>query len=160
MPAILWPLETGTQLSITPITPATASFGIQYFSGRRIKQSLDEIAPVSPEATLQRSGNGNFINFSRPQFQKLRSVVTYNDLRSVLLNGSWRGSTVLVNCAIYRWRSSTQTADRPIVPGSTTRSGANGEVGFLPQLTMTVKDATCIFDEWLNTYRGTIIMEE
>lgn len=152
---------SGTNLSIAANNPVSGAFTIQYFSGRNIKQSLDEIDPPGKEALLQRSGNGNFISFVRPQFQKLRSVIDYSDYRPPVFNDSWVGQTMVVNCAIYRWRTGGQSADRSIVPGSTVIGPTtDNNYGYLPQLAMTLKSWTCNFDERKHIYSGRIVMEE
>jgi hypothetical protein len=151
----------GTLLSITATDPTLGAFAVQYYAGRELHQTLDQIDSPAQEPQLQRSGNGNLINFTRPQFQKLRSVVTLNSLRPPVLNDSWVGQTVVVNCAIYRWYASGQSPDRTVVPGTTpVGPDPDGNYGYLPQLNMTVKSFSCDYDEWKHFYRSRIVMEE
>jgi hypothetical protein len=140
------PPAAGTFLTITPVSPAGASFQIPPLPARDVTQTLDEIEPIGGaslgDSLIDYDGNGNLISYVRPQFQKLKSTITGNaETIPPALNGSWRGTVVLVNCIVRRYYPSGGTADRAIVPGTSPITEGDF-VWFFPQLTMTVIRAT------------------
>jgi hypothetical protein len=148
-----------TLLVITPIS-SPASFQLPPFSARGLTQTLDEIDPVGGEGLFERNGNGGLINYTRQQFQKLKSTITCRDQGMPALNNSWRGATVQVDCVHERWYPNGGSPDRTVVPG-TSPVLENGFYSFYPRLTMIVRNVRSNgFDEWGAAYAWQMDLEE
>ncbi len=130
------------------------------FSARDLTQTLEEISPVGGEGLFERNGNGGLINYARQQFQKYKSTITCTDVSAPALDNSWRGATVLVNCAATLWYPAGGSPNRNVVPGTTPAELDTGFFSYYPQLTMMVMNVRNGFREWKAEYFWQMDLEE
>lgn len=110
------------------------SFGVSPYSARGLSQTLTHIAAAQPP---KRTVNGGLRSFSFPQFDKLKSTITCNDMNAPALDGVWPGRSVIVDCvATLSYRTEGGAPNRPVVEGS---SRVEGEFTiYRPRLNMKV----------------------
>jgi len=130
-----------TKLVIIPISPNTA-FQLTEFSGRDITQTLDPIVGARAGrgdaygSLIRMDGNGNLINLARPQFDLYQSVVSFEDVDPIALDGGWIGQAVEVWCSKQLSYPVGGTAQRLAVSGSSYEN--NGFIFYNPILAMLV----------------------
>jgi hypothetical protein len=113
------------------------------FSARGLTQTLDHI---SQAASVERSINGEPIDFSSPQFRKYKSTITCTDQATPLPDGLWPGDPVTVSCVQELRYDPSFGTDRPAVPGS--ERSEDGQSYYRPVLDMVVMSFTTTCDEY------------
>lgn len=143
---------TATNPTLLTLAPLT----VPPYSARGIVQTLD---PIPLAYNGARTVDGTLINFSLPTMRKLRSVITCRDMDGPKLNGVWQGQVVTVGCVVERrFLTATETADRPVVAGSTRTEGVY--TYFRPLLTMMITNYTEQFEEWAAATNWQMELEE
>lgn len=118
--------------------------GVPPYSARGLHQSLD---PIDAVKHIERTINGELIDFSYTPFQKYKSTVTGNDQQPPAVEGIWPGHTLEVDCLVELCAEHYDgELSRVAVPGS-----IRTESGFLfyrPRLQMMVMDFSVDKDEY------------
>lgn len=65
------------------------------YSAAGLKQSL---SPIDESKQIERTINGELIDFSYTPMQKYKSTITGSDLRPPAVDGVWPGKEVVVDC--------------------------------------------------------------
>lgn len=125
--------------------------GVNPYSARALHQTLDLIDAARSmnggTGILRRTVNGELVDVSAHQMRKYHSEITGNDQGAPALDNLWAGVVLQVSCAAeLAYVTATETAARPIVPGSQRVEG--DYTYYRPLLTMMVSDRTVDRDEW------------
>jgi hypothetical protein len=128
--------------------------GVPLYAARGLTQSLDNIEAA---AQLERSINGELMDFSYAQFRKFRSTISCTDQRPP--SHVWQGQILTVECVEWlAYRTSDGAPIRPVVPGSTI---VEGEITFYrPILTMRVAMLSHSVEEWAAGVSWQLELEE
>jgi hypothetical protein len=113
------------------------------FAARGLTQTLDHIEQAS---SLQRSINGEPIDFSAPQFRKYKSTITCTDMKTPLPDDLWPGAEVQVDCVAELQFDPSLGPDRDAVSSSEYVDG--GRSFYRPKLSMVVISFTTSTDEY------------
>lgn len=117
--------------------------GIPSWSARGIQESFGLIDGASQ---LERSCNGNLIDFGAEQFRKYTLQLSCSDQRAPRLNGMWPGTELTVTPVTEFIRPTGDAAEREVLPGSERVEG--DFTVYRVRLTMWVKDFTVQTDEY------------
>lgn len=125
------------------------------FSARGLTQTLDHIDQA---ASIQRSINGEPIDFSAPQFRKYKSTITCTDQQTPLPDDLWPGAYVTVDCVAELQFDPSFGPEHSVVSGSERVDG--GRSFYRPVLDMIVMTFTTTKDEYQATVGWQIDLEE
>jgi hypothetical protein len=128
--------ENGTLLELIGVDVAP-------FAARGLTQTLDNIDQASQ---LQRSINGEPIDFSAPQFRKYKSTITCTDQLTPLPDDLWPGAIVTVKCVAELMFDPSAGPEHTVVSGSERTDG--GRSFYRPVLEMVVVSFTTSTDEY------------
>lgn len=78
-----------------PTVLRLSGIGVMPYSAAGLKQSL---APIDEAKQIERTINGELIDFSYTPMQKYKSTITGSDLRPPAVDGVWPGKIVTVDC--------------------------------------------------------------
>lgn len=117
--------------------------GIPLYSARGLSQTL---TPIAEATALERSVNGEIIDFSDDQFRLLSSKITCTDQRTPAIDGIWPGMAVSVSCVAELCYPTSGSPSRSAVSGSDYTEGSF--TFYRPLLEMTVTGFNTLTDEW------------
>lgn len=146
------PANSDTLLTIS-------SFGNMLYQARGLTQTLSVIGAATQ---LERTINGNLVDFSAAQFRKYASKINSpNDTNSPPLDGVFPGMQVTVQCVVglaYLTTGGNGPHHRAEVSGSVYTEGAY--TFYRPELTMRVRSVETQFDEWKDIVGWSLELEE
>jgi hypothetical protein len=121
-----------------------SGIGVPLYSARGLTQSLE---PIDAAANLQRTINGELVDFSYAQFRKYKSSISCSDQRPPACDGIWPGKVVTVDCVSeLSYLTATGSPQREVVTDS---SYVEGDFTFYrPRLNMLVVGFSMTADEW------------
>lgn len=125
------------------------------YAARGLTQTLDHIDQAS---TIQRSINGEPMDFSSEQFRKYKSTITCTDQQTPLPDDLWPGAIVTVSCVAELQFDPSIGPESAVVSGSERVDG--GRSFYRPQLEMVVITFTTTKDEYQATVGWQIDLEE
>lgn len=130
--------------------------GLPPYAARGITQTLSWIDGA---ANLQRTINGELVDFSFDQFRKYQSTLSASDQRPPASDNVWPGAEVIVECIKeLAYLTAGGTPQRPVAEGS---SRVEGDYTFYrPVLIMMVKSIEMTADEWAAGEEWSISLEE
>ncbi len=132
--------------------------GVPLYSARGLTQTL---TPIQAAKVHRRTINGDLIDLSYPQFQKLSSEITCRDIRAPALNGIWPGREIVVYCVaelVYPVGGTPARPERTDVVGSPYTEGAF--VRYMPIINMRVMDFSTAPAEWTADVAWKLNLEE
>lgn len=117
--------------------------GVPPYASRQLTEQLEPIDSDDVNRTI----NGELVDFGFEQFQKFKLTINGHDMRAPACNGVWKGKVVEVDCiSQLAYDTLTGSPDRPVVPGSEIVEG--GFTYYRPRLQMMVMDFSQNTDEW------------
>lgn len=127
-----------------------SGMGVTLYSARGLSQTL---TPIAEATALERSVNGEMLDFSDDQFRLYASKITCTDQNTPAIDGIWPGVRITVNCvAEISYPTSGGSPSRAVItdPDSDPPSPrTEGDFTFYrPQLEMTVMGFNTLTDEW------------
>jgi hypothetical protein len=129
--------------------------GIPDYSARALVQTLQ---PVEATVAVQRTINGELMDWSFDQFRKYKSTISCTDQQAPAIDGIWPGQEVTVDCVSELCYPVGGSPGRPVVDGSERTVG--GFVFYRPQLTMLVTGYSASQDEYGATVQWQLELEE
>lgn len=146
------PANSDTLLTIS-------SFGNMLYQARGLTQTLSVIGAATQ---LERTINGNLVDFSAAQFRKYASKINSpTDVNSPPLDGVFPGMQVTVQCAVglsYLTTGGNGPHHRNEVSGSVYTDGLY--TFYRPELVMLVRSVETSFNEWKNIVGWALEVEE
>jgi hypothetical protein len=122
-----------------------AGVGISPYSARGLTQTLELIQAAV--GNQKRTINGDFVDWSVPQFRKFHSTISCTDQNAPAFDGIWPGMELVVDCIVsLSYKAVGGSPIRVIVPGSERIDG--DFVIYRPRLTMLVLNFNSTEDEW------------
>lgn len=109
--------------------------GVMPYSARGLSQTL---TPIDEASHLERSDNGELLDFSYIAMQKYKSTITGSDVRPPSIDGKWPGKIVVVECIATLCHPEDEDFDREPVNYDEAITYEGGFVIYRPRLTMRV----------------------
>lgn len=130
-----------------PTVLRLSGIGVMPFSAAGLKQSLD---PIDESKQIERTINGELIDFSYAPMQKYKSTITGSDCRPPALDGKWPGTRVTVDCitTLAFLNDGSNTFSRDPVDYDTAVWFEQGFCVYRPRLDMMVLDFSFDEDEY------------
>jgi hypothetical protein len=146
--------DTGTILVITPVGTDQETPVLAPFTARGIKQTL-KLLPGNQRRTV----NAELIDLTPERFRLYSSTISATDQEVPAFDNTWKGLTVIVDCAAELKYPAGGTPQRQVVSGSSVDDG--DFVRYRPQLTMMITDLSIEHSEWdAEKYSWSIDLEE
>lgn len=118
--------------------------GVPPYSARGLRQTLE---PINQAQHLERTINGELINFGYEPFQKYKSSINGNDQQPPAVEGVWPGTSIEVDCMVEICAEHYDgELSRVAVPGSIRLE--SGFVFYRPRLQMIVMSFSVDKDEY------------
>ena len=150
------PLPTAFDIVVVDTTGAP---GVNPFSARGLKGTLQPIAAAQGIDKLRRTVNGTLISIAAPQMWKYRLDVSGEDVAPAALDGLWVGMQATVDCHVeLAFLTAGGSASRPMVPGSERFDG--DYTYYRPQLLMLIVELETSTDEWAASVSWSMTLEE
>ena len=150
------PLPTAFDIVVDDTTGAP---GVNPFSARGLKGTLQPIAAAQGIDKLRRTVNGTLISIAAPQMWKYRLDVSGEDVAPAALDQLWVGMQATVNCHVeLAFLTARGSPSRPMVPGS---DWVDGDYTYYrPQLVMLIVELETSRDEWGASVSWSMTLEE
>jgi len=132
-----------------------SGMGVPRYSARGISQTLE---PIAQAAHLERSINGQLIDFGYEPFRKYRTTITGNDQRPPAVDGVWPGKVITVECVVELAVAQSMPFERTPVEGSVYTE--EGYTFYRPTLVMMVMAFSFDTDEWGSRVGWNLVAEE
>lgn len=133
-----------------------AGLGVPLYSARGLDQTLD---PISGAGEFERDVNGGLVDMTPPQFKKLASTISCEDVEAPAFDGVPVGTEVTVDCIReLAYLTATGTPQRTVVTGSERVVG--DWTYYRPQLQMVVIAFSSSQNEYGRTVQWTLQLEE
>lgn len=129
--------------------------GVPRYSARGLSQTLE---PIQAAAHIERSVNGELIDFGYAPFRKYRTAISGTDQRPPAVDGLWPGRIITVDCIAELAAAESLPPARPVVEGS--ERTEEGFMFYRPRLVMMVMAFTFDTDEWGARINWTLEAEE
>lgn len=145
-------------MTITKANPTVLSLvgmGVPPYSARGLSQTL---TPIAASQHLERTINGELVDFSYEPMQKYKSTISGNDQMPPACDGVWSGKIIEVECIAELCTSEYALLGRTAVLGS-----LRDEAGFTtyrPKLTMMVVNFSQDQDEYGRQIGWSLELEE
>ena len=150
------PLPTAFDIVVDDTTGAP---GVNPFSARGLKGTLQPIDAAQGIDKLRRTVNGTLISIAAPQMWKYRLEVQGEDVAPAALDGLWVGMQASVDCHVeLAFLTAGGSASRPMVPGSDWIDG--DYTYYRPQLVMLIVELETSRDEWGASVSWSMTLEE
>lgn len=78
-----------------PTLLSLEGIGVHPYSARGLSQTLE---PIDAQAHIERTVNGELIDFGYDPMKKYKSTISGSDVRPPAVDGVWAGKIVTVNC--------------------------------------------------------------
>ena len=129
--------------------------GVPRYSARGLTQTLE---PIQAAAHIERSINGELIDFGYAPFRKYHTTISGTDQRPPAVDGLWPGRIITVDCIAELAAAASLPPARPVVEGS--ERTEEGFMFYRPRLVMMVMAFTFDTDEWGASISWTLEAEE
>jgi hypothetical protein len=129
--------------------------GIPRYSARGLSQTLE---PIDAAAHIERTVNGELIDFGYDPFKKYKTSISGSDQRPPAVDGVWPGKIITVDCIPELAAMASLPPVRPVVEGS--ERTEEGFMFYRPRLVMMVMQFSTDTDEWGATVGWTLQAEE
>lgn len=143
--------------STNPTNLVIDGIGVMPYSARGLSQSID---PIAEAIHLERSDNGEFLDFSYSAFHKYKSTITGSDQRPPSVSGKWPGKLVVVECIATLSHPEYEEFDREPVNYDDAIVYEAGFVIYRPRLTMLVMNFSYEENEFGAVVGWTLELEE
>lgn len=132
-----------------------SGMGVPRYSARGVTQTLE---PIEQAAHLERSINGQMIDFSYEPFRKYKTQITGSDQRPPACSGLWPGKLITVDCVVELSAVESLPPERTPVEDSVYTE--EGFTFYRPRLTMIVMSFSVDADEWSAGIGWNLVAEE